>query len=79
MPVRVYIDPSSAPGTPGLGECVALTVVHEIGHSIGIFDHSPNASDLMFVDPSVSGPSARDLATAEVLYHVPANVEAVRP
>jgi hypothetical protein len=33
----------------------------------------------MFSDPGVAGPSDRDLATAEVIYHVPANVEAVGP
>jgi hypothetical protein len=31
----------------------------------------------MFADPQVDAPSDRDLATAEVIYHVPANVEPV--
>lgn len=79
LPIRVYIDPSSAPATPGLSECVAFTVVHEIGHSLGIFRHSPNPNDLMYFDPSVALPSDRDRATAEVLYHVPSTLEALRP
>jgi hypothetical protein len=33
----------------------------------------------MFTDPAVPGPSDRDLATMEIIYHLPANVEAVGP
>jgi hypothetical protein len=33
----------------------------------------------MFADPSVDAPSDHDLATAEMIYHVPSNVEAVGP
>lgn len=79
LPVRVFIDPRSDPNAPNLGPCLALTTTHELGHALGIWRHSELETDLMFADPSVSGPSARDLATAEMLYHQPANVEAVRP
>jgi hypothetical protein len=79
LPVRVYIDPRSEPNAAGLPECLALTTTHELGHALGIWRHSGVATDLMFSDPSVPGPSDRDLATAEVIYHVPANVEAVGP
>ncbi len=79
LPVRVFIDPRSEPNAPGLPECLALTTTHELGHALGIWRHSGVASDLMFSDPGVDAPSDRDLATAEVIYHVPANVEAVGP
>jgi hypothetical protein len=79
LPIRIYLDASSAPSTPGLDECLALTAVHEIGHSVGIFRHSSNPADLMYFDPSVDVPSERDRTTAEVLSHVPATVEPVRP
>lgn len=79
LPVRVYIDPRSEPDAPGLPECLALTTTHELGHALGIWRHSGVATDLMFSDPGVDAPSDRDLATAEVIYHVPANVEAVGP
>ena len=75
LPVRVYIDPHSDPNAPGLPGCLALTTTHEIGHALGIWRHSPVATDLMFFDPAVEAPSDRDLATAEEIYHVPANVE----
>ena len=80
LPVRVFIDPATpTPTHPTWPACLALTTTHELGHALGIWRHSELATDLMFADPSVPGPSARDLATAEMLYHLPANVEAVRP
>ena len=33
---------------------MALTTTHELGHSLGIFAHSPNADDIMFADPVVT-------------------------
>jgi predicted Zn-dependent protease len=79
LPIRVYINPESATGSPGLEECLALTTIHEIGHSLGIFRHSSNPSDIMYFNPTVSAPSASDRSTAEVLYHFPSTVEAVGP
>jgi predicted Zn-dependent protease len=79
LPVRMYIDPRSDPNAPGLPECLALTTTHELGHALGIWRHSGVATDLMYADPGVDGPSERDLATAEVIYHLTPNVEAVGP
>jgi predicted Zn-dependent protease len=77
LPIRVYIDPSSTPDDPDLPACLALTTTHELGHALGIFRHSTEPTDLMFSNPTVPGPSERDLETAEHIYHVPANLEAV--
>jgi predicted Zn-dependent protease len=79
LPIRIFIDPKSDPGAPGLAECIAITSVHEFGHSLGIFQHSPTATDLMFADPTVPQPSQRDRNTAEVLYHLPSTVQLVGP
>jgi predicted Zn-dependent protease len=79
LPIRVFIDPRSEPNAPDLPACLALTTTHELGHALGIWEHSPTATDLMFADPLVDAPSDRDLATAEQIYHVPPNVEAVGP
>jgi predicted Zn-dependent protease len=79
LPIRVYVDPHSDPAAPGLSECLALTTTHELGHTLGIWRHSAVATDLMYVDPAVAAPSERDLATAEVLYHLTPNVEIVGP
>ncbi len=70
-PIRVYLDPRFAPGSPGIDECFALTTMHEIGHALGIFTHSPDPEDLMYADPVVSAISRRDRSTAELAYHTP--------
>jgi predicted Zn-dependent protease len=69
-PIRVFLNPRFAPGTPGVDACLALTTTHELGHAIGIFEHSPMATDIMFGDPVVSVLSPRDRATAEAAYHL---------
>jgi predicted Zn-dependent protease len=79
LPIRIFVDPKLDPGSPGLAECVALTSMHEFGHSLGIFEHSPTPTDLMFIDPTVSQPSERDRTTAEMLYHLPSTVQIVEP
>ena len=73
-PIRVFVNPRFDPATPGVDECLALTTTHELGHAIGIFAHSPVATDIMFADPVVSGLSPRDRATAERAYHVVSNL-----
>lgn len=70
LPIRVFVNPRFDPSAPGVDECLALTTTHELGHVIGIFAHSAVTTDLMFGDPTVSGPSARDRVTAELAYHV---------
>lgn len=70
VPVRVFLNPRFAPGTPGVDECLSLTTAHELGHAIGIFAHSPVVTDLMYSDPAVSVLSIRDRATVERAYHI---------
>ena len=68
-PVRIFINLRVVPTAPDLEQCLALTTTHELGHAIGIFAHSPVATDLMYADPAVPGPSDRDRTTAELAYH----------
>ena len=70
LPIRVFVNPRFDPASPGVAECMTLTTTHELGHAIGIFAHSPNTTDIMFGDPTVSSLSNRDRATAEVAYHI---------
>ena len=79
LPIRIFINALSPPGTSGLDACLALTVVHEVGHSLGIFRHSSNPADIMYFDPAVELPSERDRTTAEILYRLPSTLEPVRP
>lgn len=79
LPIRVFVDPRSLPDDPGVEPCLALTGIHELGHALGIFNHSEDPDDIMYVDPEVDLPSDRDRRTAEAAYHTPSNLQAVRP
>ena len=70
LPIRIYVSPRFDPAGAATQRCLALTTIHEVGHSLGIFRHSTNANDIMYFDPQVPGLSERDRATAEVVYHV---------
>jgi hypothetical protein len=76
VPIRVFVRPRFDPTLPGVAECLALTTTHELGHAIGIFTHSPVATDIMYSDPTVSVLSARDRATVERAYHLAPNLTA---
>jgi hypothetical protein len=76
VPIRVFVIPRFDPALPGVSECLALTTTHELGHAIGIFAHSPEATDIMYSDPIVPVLSARDRATIERAYHLDPNVTA---
>ena len=79
LPIRVFIDPRSLPDDPGIESCLALTSIHEMGHALGIFAHSEDPEDIMYSDPEVDLPSARDRRTVEAVYHTPPTLESVRP
>lgn len=57
--------------TPGQVEaCVRRTVIHEMGHDLGILnDDAPDSSDIMYFTPLVPMPSPADRATMQLLYH----------
>jgi hypothetical protein len=76
LPVRIYVNPESDPQDPGLKDCLALTATHELGHTLGIWQHSDSTTDIMFADPLVAQPSDRDLQTVELLYRQTPNVAA---
>lgn len=79
LPIRVFVDPRSLPDDPGIEPCLALTSIHELGHALGIFAHSEDPDDIMYVDPEVDLPSERDRRTAEAAYHTPASLQPVDP
>jgi len=78
LPVTVTL--SWVPGfTPEqTANCLARVTTHEIGHTLGLFQHSDQSADIMFGapfgTPQVRSPSVRDRATAQTLYHTTADI-----
>lgn len=78
LPIHIYVVNRFALDLPATQECFGLVMIHEVGHAIGIFNHSDDPQDIMFENPTARYPTLQDRQTAEVLYHVPANVTATR-
>src|SRR5690606_12403368 len=78
LPFEIYVWSRVGPDGPGLVTCYELTVLHELGHALGIFEPSPLIDDLMYAAPQRNGLTARDRATAEAVYHLPATLRPVR-
>jgi predicted Zn-dependent protease len=50
--------------------CLQRTTVHELGHALGLFQHSPDSlNDIMASPPLVPVPSDGDRRTIQTLYH----------
>ncbi len=78
LPVRMYIAPRYDPELVDLTECFRIIARHELGHSLGIFQHTGDSLDIMFSDPVAQGLSARDVNTAQYLAHWPSNLTPTR-
>lgn len=76
LPIRVYLDPR-LPGS-GLDACLAVTATHELGHTLGLIQHSTDPADVMYSNPATGTLSARDIRTAEAIYHLEADIVPVR-
>jgi hypothetical protein len=68
-PIRVYVIPKYLLSDPETQACLARVTIHELGHALGLFRHSPNTDDIMYALPSVDAPSEVDAATVQFLYH----------
>jgi len=78
LPIRSYVFPS-VPNDPGLEDCMRHVTSHEIGHTMGLFQHSTDSLDLMYGVPTVDFLSERDVGTAENAYHFKPDMVPVRP
>lgn len=66
----IVINTTNPKGQPLSNEMIYHTMLHEVGHSIGIMGHSTNRTDIMATGTSTPIPhlSARDRRTARLLY-----------
>ena len=78
LPFRIWVWSSSGTTNPNLPACYDITVLHELGHALGIFAHSTATNDAMAVDPIRNELSERDRATLEAAYHLPATLRPER-
>jgi len=66
--VAVVIDAAATPTAAARRAVVA----HELGHAFGVGGHSTRDDDLMYAEPRVAAPSARDGQTLRYVLHRPA-------
>jgi hypothetical protein len=78
IPIRINIEILGG-SADSIQACLRRVAAHELGHSLGLFQHSPNTGDLMYIFPAVDAPSNRDGNTALTLYSTPRNMVPVRP
>ena len=67
--IRAEVNVSGSFTPEQVAACVVRVTIHELGHAIGILNHSPDTLDIMFPNPRVAAPSDGDRRTVEVLYH----------
>ena len=77
LPFRVrIINQTTDPTSPQAQFCFSITVAHELGHTLGLFQESADPNDLMYGADPTTGPSARDRNSIQQLYHFPADLSA---
>lgn len=75
-PIRVTANELGSFSPEVVIACYVRVLTHELGHTLGLLQHSSQAFDLMAAQPAVSVPGIRDRVTAEVLYHTPPSIGA---
>ncbi len=68
-PLQLDVRILGAYSTGQVAACLRRTAIHEVGHALGLFLHSPSSGDIMYAPPQIDFPSEQDRRTAEVLYH----------
>ncbi len=78
LPIHTYVHPS-LPGAADINSCLRTVAAHEIGHTMGLFQHSTDSLDLMFSTPTSTFLTIRDVGTVINAYHFTSDMVPVRP
>jgi predicted Zn-dependent protease len=69
-PMHTSLAVLASAATPAqLAACMRRTVVHELGHTLGLFQEASDSLFIMNFTPWVTAPADGDRRTVEVLYH----------
>jgi hypothetical protein len=68
LPMDIQLA-TSVYGNPVDGPTEEKGAIHEVGHTLGLWDHSDQDTDIMYPVASQSTPSPRDMWTIYSLYH----------
>jgi predicted Zn-dependent protease len=79
LPMRMDLNVTGDPLTDSAQACLTRVAAHEVGHTLGLFQHSDDPGDLMYSFPAVNRPSTRDANTVITLYGTVRNVAPVGP
>ena len=75
QPSRVRYIVTVRSSEAGNATHVTTLVMHELGHVLGLAQHSPNSTDLMFANPiDRTAPTPRDRASLQLLYQLRADI-----
>jgi hypothetical protein len=79
LPMRMDLNVVGDPLSDSAQACLTRVAAHEVGHTLGLFQHSDDPADLMYAFPAVNGPSTRDANTVITLYGTLRNMAPVGP
>jgi len=66
-PIRSYVWPLGGDAA-ATAACYRFVTLHELGHALGLFSHSPDSMDIMYRRPRRREVSNNDRYTIQVLY-----------
>jgi predicted Zn-dependent protease len=73
-PIRSFVAPVPGSDSASAAACYHFVTAHELGHALGLLQHSPDTGDLMYTTPRRRMLSEADRYTIQLLYHTTATL-----